>query len=224
VSLRGSRPPSASSALWPTRKRLVTLPRRASRSVCLGESARRRETPDVVYVHPAPFFRIGLGATEFGSPLRGGLRTHPNPVRTPVDSCDLVKDAHGRGRSSSPTNYLDPCEPLQLARMSERQVVSTSATRIFSFQRREPTSCVASVEFCEHFPFGKHSPHAALIRPSCGGRNASGSTQRIIGFGDIAKGEAYSASRPRNMLTVCRTVTNSPRRSLRALGSKEPLV
>lgn len=206
-------------ALWPTRKRLFTSPRLALRPVCLGESARCRETSDVVHVHrEARCDRIRF------TPARRS--SNPSKPRSNARRFVCrVNDAHGRGRSSP---LCRPPWSFRTRVIDEKRAEGMSyrhlqpAYSVFKDENLRPVSLARDPVVT--LVWRKQSPHTALTRPYCGGRIASGGMQRIIGFGDLAKGEACSASRPRCIPTVCRTVTNSTRRSLRALGSKEPLV
>jgi len=92
--------------------------------------------------------------------------------------CDRIRFTPAR-RSSNPSKprsnarrfvcrVNDHTVAVALApRRSGRHVLSTSATRVFSFQRREPTSCVASAGSCEHLfakAFTAHRDDSSLLR------------------------------------------------------------
>jgi hypothetical protein len=147
----------------------LTLPRRVSRLPCLGAAATRLETSDVAFSHR------GIPDVEAFEPLRGDPRSCSRPIRwlgTEFFPLALARRASRQRTHGDVPSELAPQPAEAVCATSERHVESTSATRIFSFQRREPTSCAATEE-TQTF-----DPISPMSRPFCGGRHAFGGRHR----------------------------------------------
>jgi hypothetical protein len=148
------------------------------RSSGLGNHATRLETSHVIFAS----FELVTRTPPVLGPLRGDPEEPAHTPFTETVTLDLASTASKR-RSCYPARRvllrLSSSPDFRLKRGHregwQRHVESTCATRIFGFQRRTPTSCVATE------PPSAFAPCDSMNRSCSGERSASGE-QAPVGF------------------------------------------
>jgi hypothetical protein len=164
-------------------------------------TATRLETSDAVFVRGYPHAETSktparkfprFAQTQFDGPscrtsrqraysVSEQVQRRPLFRRRSCERCFVFSSTRG-GPSSSPfvvpRGVFTPRDTAK--RTGERHVESTSATRVFSFQRREPTSCVATDSFST--PDCSGVPLASMNRPFAADDPLPGECVRWVGF------------------------------------------